>query len=62
MDRSELIDRLSQLAFDYASDQIYYQEKADEAEEKYNIVSDRVQALSAADEADDEDADEVECD
>lgn len=61
MDRSELIDRLSQLAFDYASEQMYHQEKADEAEEKYNIVSDRVQALVAADETDD-DADEVECD
>lgn len=61
MDRAELIERLEQLAFDYASEQHYHQEKADEAEEKYNIVSDRVQALLAADGSDDDD-DEAECD
>ncbi|WP_211903470.1 hypothetical protein [Ralstonia syzygii] len=53
MSRSDLIERLSQLAFDFAAEMHYHQQKAEEAEEKYNVVSDRVASLEAAEELED---------
>lgn len=44
--RADLIERLTQLAYDYASAQIHYQEKADRAGELYEMVTDRVVALT----------------
>lgn len=53
MSRADLIERLTELAFGYAAEMHYHQEKADQAEEKYNAVTDRVVDLQAADDHED---------